>query len=72
MQSEQRSNPSSKKPGWRSKTVGVEVVYNRSGWFVNVSLNKVPYKSLGPFEGEMTLPRALQFIATTLTLEGEI
>lgn len=74
MQSETPSSPSSttKKPGYRTKTLGVEVVLNREGWHINVSLNKVPYKSIGPFEEEMTLPRALQYLATTLQLTGEI
>lgn len=55
----------------RSKTVGVEVVRNREGWHINVSLNKVPYEHYGPYQERVTLAQALQFIATTIQLEGE-
>lgn len=67
-----KSNPSSPTVQTeRSKTVGVEVVRNKAGWHINMSLDKVPYEHYGPYQERVTLAQALQFIATTIQLEGE-
>ena len=72
MPSEKRSKASSKHPAVaeRSSTVGVQVVHNRTGWHINVSLDGTPWQHLGPYEERVTLPQALQLIATTIQLEG--
>lgn len=73
MQSEKPSNRISKSQETkRSDTIGVEVVRNRAGWHINVSLNRRPHRHYGPFEEEMTLPQAFHFLATTMQLTGEI
>lgn len=73
MQSENPLNRTSEsQETTRSDTIGVEVVRNRAGWHINVSRNRRPYRHYGPFEEEITLPRAFHFLATTIQLTGEI
>jgi hypothetical protein len=72
MRSEQQSKNTSSHPkvAERSPIVGVEVVHNRTGWHINVSLNQQPWQHFGPYEEKLTLPQAMQFVATTIQLEG--
>jgi hypothetical protein len=56
----------------RSNTVGVQVVRNKTGWHVNVSIDKTPYNHYGPFSEAITLTEAMVYVASLLNLEGEI
>jgi hypothetical protein len=60
-----------KPTGYRSKVYGVEVVRNKEGWHINLSLDRTPYTHYGPFEEEMTIPRAMKYLSTMLVIEGE-
>lgn len=53
----------------RTKTLGVEIVQNRKGWFVGTSWNGVPSKSLGPFDGPISFPEALALVIADMQLE---
>lgn len=53
---------------WRSPTLGVNVVVNHRGTFVQEYWDGVPSRSHGPFEQPMSLPEALHFVATNLTI----
>ena len=72
MPSANQSKTSSSHPrvAERSPIVGVEVVHNKDGWHVNVSLNHKIWQHFGPYEEKLTLPQAMQFVATTIQLEG--
>jgi hypothetical protein len=56
----------------RSNTVGVQVVRNQQGWHVNVSINKVPNTSYGPFKEPITLTEALVYVSALIKLEEGI
>jgi hypothetical protein len=56
----------------RSDTVGVQVVRNQRGWYVNVSINKTPHSSYGPFEEPITLTEAMVYVSSILKLEEGI
>ena len=56
----------------RSNTVGVQVVRNQRGWHVNVSINKVPNTSYGPFKEPITLTEALVYVSALIKLEEGI
>lgn len=74
MPSENQSATSSKKKtepfrAERSDTVGVQVVRNQQGWHVNVSINRVPNKSYGPFKEPISLTEAMVYVSTLIKLE---
>ena len=56
----------------RSPVLGVEVVRNKEGWHINVSINNVPYEHYGPYKEEITFPQALHLLSTTFQLEGKL
>lgn len=53
----------------RSDTIGVQVVCNKQGWHVNVSINKAPSRHYGPFDEPLTLSEAMVYVSTILKLE---
>lgn len=53
----------------RSKTLGVEIVENRNGWFVNTTWDGVPSKSLGPLDGPLSFPEALALVIADMRLD---
>jgi hypothetical protein len=50
----------------------VQVVRNQRGWHVNVSINKVPHTSYGPFSEAITLTEAMVYVAGLIKLEEGI
>lgn len=80
MQSEQQSQSSLSHPIAkseririeRSNTVGVQVVRNKNGWHVNVSINKAPHTHYGPFDEAITLTEAMVYVAGLIKLEEGI
>lgn len=53
----------------RTKTLGVEIVQNRNGWFIGTSWSGVPSKTLGPFEGPLSFPEALALVIVDMQLD---
>lgn len=48
----------------RSRTIGVNVVRNRRGTFINVFMDGVPANTHGPFDEHMSLAKALYYVST--------
>jgi hypothetical protein len=44
-------------------------VHNKQGWHVNVSINKVPNRSYGPFKEPITLTEAMVYVSTLIKIE---
>jgi hypothetical protein len=54
---------------YRSPEISISVVQNKRGWHVNVRFDYSPWKTLGPYEHEITLPEALQLVAVEMKLD---
>jgi hypothetical protein len=50
----------------------VQVVRNQQSWHVNVSINKVPNTSYGPFKEPITLTEAMVYVSALIKLEEGI
>jgi len=47
----------------RSPVLSIEVVVNRSGTHINVGRNNMPLYSLGPYDFELDLFQAMEYVA---------
>ena len=53
---------------FRSPEYAVQVVNNQRGWWINLAIDRSPYKAYGPYEDEVTIIEALQIVAVELRM----
>lgn len=54
----------------RTPLLGVEIVVNHRGTFINVFKWNTPHRCIGPLEGNMTMTEALLYLATEMRMEA--
>ena len=68
--SETPSDPSSKLTvrATRTATHAIDVVHNRKGWYINLTINGSPARCFGPLDGPITINQAFIYVGTMLAL----
>ena len=68
--SETPSEPSSKLRLKEVRTAPhtIDVVHNRNGWYINLTVNGMPARCFGPLDGPITIQQAFIYVGTMLAI----
>ena len=68
--SERPSDSSSKLKVKATRTAPhtIDVVHNRNGWYINLTVNGMPARCFGPLDGPITIQQAFIYVGTMLAI----